>query len=189
MIGRLRGTLAGRSADGVVVEVGGVGYEIAMTPRDMAALPGLGEELVLHTHLHVREDVMSLFGFDGESTRDLFRILLGTSGVGPSLALAMMGALRPAELRQAVATEDVDALTVVSGVGKRTAQKLILDLRPKLGEFVAESSATSDLGQVREALESLGYAAVEIRDVMADVLQDAPLEDQVRSALQALGQR
>ena len=187
MIGRLRGTLVGRSATGVVLDVARVGYEIQMTPRDLAALPSVGEEVVLHTHLHVREDVMVLYGFDGESSRDLFRILLGTSGVGPSLALAMLAALRPSELRQAVATEDIGALTTVSGVGKRTAQKLILDLRPKLGEFV-EASSSTDLGQVREALESLGYAAVEIREVLADVPTDVPLEDQVRSALQSLGQ-
>ena len=189
MIGRLRGMLAARTADGVVLDVGGVGYEIHMTPRDMATLPGIGEQVVLHTHLHVREDVMSLYGFDGDSTRDLFRILLGTNGVGPSLALAMLAALRPTELRQAVATEDIGALTTVSGVGKRTAQKLILELAPKLGEFVATATATSDLAQVREALESLGYAPVEIRDVLGDIPRDAPLEDQVRSALQALGQR
>jgi len=132
---------------------------------------------------------MALYGFDGDSSRDLFRILLGTSGVGPSLALAMLAALRPSELRQAVATEDVDALTMVSGVGKRTAQKLILELGPKLGEFVASTSPSSDLGQVREALESLGYAPVEIREVLADVPTDAPVEEQVRSALQALGNR
>ena len=189
MIGRLRGILAGRSAYGVLLDVARVGYEIQMTPRDLAALPGIGEEVVLHTHLHVREDVMSLYGFDGESSRDLFRILLGTSGVGPSLAMAMLAALRPSELRQAVATEDVDALTTVSGVGKRTAQKLILDLRPKLGEFVPTSSASTDLGQVREALESLGYAASEIREVLADVPLDVPIEDQIRTALRALGRR
>ena len=189
MIGRLRGTLVGRSATGVLLDVARVGYEIQMTPRDLAALPSVGEEVVLHTHLHVREDVMALYGFDGESSRDLFRILLGTSGVGPSLALAMLAALRPSELRQAVATEDISALTTVSGVGKRTAQKLILDLRPKLGEFVQASASSSDLGQVREALESLGYAAVEIREVLADIPTDVPLEDQVRSALQSLGRR
>lgn len=189
MLGRVRGTLVGRSVDGVLVDVNGVGYEIAMTPRDLAALPTVGEEVVLHTHLHVREDVMALYGFDGETSRDLFRILLGTSGVGPSLALALLATLRPVELRQAVATEDVDALTTVSGVGKRTAQKLILDLRPKLGDFEPVNSATTDLGQVREALESLGYAAVEIRDILTDLPTDASVEEQVRVALQALGQR
>ena len=84
-IGRLRGLLAARTADGVVLDVAGVGYEISMTPRDMAALPGLGEEVVLHTHLHVREDVMALYGFDGESSRDLFRILLGRAVWVPRL--------------------------------------------------------------------------------------------------------
>ena len=189
MIGRLSGTLVGRWATGVLLDVANIGYEIQMTSRDLAALPGVGEEVVLHTHLYVREDVMVLYGFDGESSRDLFRILLGTSGVGPSLALAMLAALRPSELRQAIATEDVSALTAVSGVGKRTAQKLILELCPKLGEFVPMSVASTSLGQVREALESLGYASVEIREVLTDVPTDATLEDQVRSALQALGNR
>ena len=189
MIGRLRGILAALTAEGVVLEVGGVGYEIHMTPHDLATLPSLGEEVVLHTHLHVREDLIALYGFDGDSTRDLFRILLGTSGVGPSLAMAMLATLRPAELRQAVATEDIRALTMVSGVGKRTAQKLILELGPKLGDFVSTPTSGSDLAQVREALESLGYAPAEIRDVLGEIPRDVPIEDQVRRALQALGQR
>lgn len=190
MIGRLRGVLVSRTAEGVILDVAGVGYEIAMTPRDLAALPGLGEEIVLHTHLHVREDLMAVYGFDAESARDLFRVLLGTSGVGPSLALAMLATLRPEELRRAVAAEDVDALTTVAGVGKRTAQKLILELAPKLGEFVASGSGTrGELSQVREALEALGYASIEIRDVLGAVPSGLTLEEQVRHALQVLGQR
>ena len=189
MIGRLRGLLVGMNPTGVVIDVSGVGYEVHMTPRDMAALPAVGEEVVLHTHLHVREDVMAVYGFDGEPSRDLFRILLATSGVGPSLALAMLSALRPADLRQAVAAEDVDALTTVPGVGKRTAQKLILELAPKLGELTDAGPAGTDLAQVREALEGLGHAPAEIRDVLGTIPTDAALEDQLRSALQALGQR
>ncbi len=189
MIGRLRGVLVGRGPGGVLLDVNGVGYEVALTPRDLAALPGLGEEIVLHTHLHVREDLMAVYGFDTESSRDLFRILLGTSGVGPALALAMLATFRPEELRRAVAAEDVDALTAVAGVGKRTAQKLILELAPKLGEFVGGPGPTSELAQVREALEALGYAPIEIREVLGDVPGDLPLEEQVRHALQVLGQR
>ena len=93
MIGRLRGLLAAKHADRVVLDVGGVGYEVAVTPRGLVELPGVGEEAVLHTHLHVREDVMALYGFPAEDQRDLFRLLLGVSGVGPRVALAILGTL------------------------------------------------------------------------------------------------
>ncbi len=189
MIGRVRGMLVGRIADGALVEVGGVGYEVAMTPRDLAELPRVGDDVVVHTHLHVREEVLALYGFNSQAGRDLFRILLSASGVGPSLALSMMGAMRPDELRRAVAGEDVDLLTTVPGIGKRTAQKLILELRPKLGDAEAELVPSGGLGQVREALEGLGYAPSEIRDVAAEIPDDVPLEDQVRAALRALGSR
>jgi len=189
MIGRVRGLLVSRAPDGAIVDVGGVGYELAMTPRDLAELPPVGEEIVVHTHLHVREDLLALFGFNSESGRDLFRILLSASGVGPSLALAMMGALRVEELRRAVVAQDVDQLTVVPGIGKRTAQKLILELGPKLGDVDVAVPGGGDLATVREALEGLGYAPAEIRDVVDVIPDDAPVEDQVRAALRALGSR
>ena len=132
MIGRLRGVLAERTAGGVLVDTGGVGYEVAMPPRDSAALPPVGEEVVVHTHLHVREDTMSLYGFATEEARDLFRDLIGASGVGPKLGLAILATLTPEQLRTALAAEDVDTLTTVPGIGKRSAQKLVLDLRARL---------------------------------------------------------
>jgi Holliday junction DNA helicase RuvA len=191
MIGRLRGTLVGRRGDVVVVDVNGVGYEIAMTPRDVSGLPGIGEEIVVHTHLHVREDLMALHGFDAESARDLFRILIGTSGIGPKVGMAMLASYRPEELRTAVAAEDVDALSAVPGIGKRTAQKVILELRPKLadldaGSVVGDASAS---GQVREALEGLGYSPGEIREVIGGLPADLSVQDQLRRALQELGRR
>jgi len=188
MIGRLRGTLVSLRATGVVLDVSGVGYEIVVTPRTVADLPSIGEEVVLHTHLVVREDAMLLHGFDTESERDLFRILLGASGIGPKVAMATLGALPAEELRRAIAAEDVDMLTTVPGIGKRGAQKMVLELKPKITTADAESVVgTSTVSQVREALEGLGYQAAEIREVLADIETDVPVGEQLRRALRSLG--
>ena len=187
MIGRLRGMLVAKGESGVVIEVGGVGYEVNVTPRDLTSLPGLGEEVVLHTHLAVREDNMALYGFDGQASRDMFRILLGASGVGPALAMAILATMRPADLRQAVATDDVAALVAAPGIGKRKAEKLILDLRPKLGSMVVGMASSSEVARVREALESLGYLPVEVRAALEEISLDGPVEEMVRSALKVMG--
>ncbi len=192
MIGRLRGTLVARASDSVIVDVGGVGYDVSVTPRDAAELPGLGEDIVVHTHLHVREDVMALYGFVGAGARDLFRILISTSGVGPKVGMAMLASYRPDELRAAIATEDVDTLSAVPGIGKRTAQKLILELRPRLADLDAETLVGTDAssgGRIREALSGLGYSPAEIRDVVGTLPADAPLQEQIRRALQTLGRQ
>ena len=188
MIGRVRGTVVAKHGDRVIVDVAGVGYEIAVTPRTLVELPSLGDEAVLHTHLHVREDVLALFGFATDDARDLFRVLLGVSGIGPKVALAILGTLTPEALRLAVVTEDADALTQVPGIGKRSAQKLMLELRPKLDLPDAELPGSSSAGsEVREALEGLGYQAAEIRDVMRELDPALPVEDLLRLALQELG--
>ncbi len=192
MIGRLRGTLVARKGEVITVDVHGVGYEVWMTPRDAAALPGLGEDVVIHTHLHVREDIMALYGFGSATARDLFRILIGASGVGPKVGMAMLASHRPEELTAAIATEDVEALSLVPGIGKRTAQKVILELRPRLADLDPETVVGSGGGaasQVREALEGLGYSAAEIREVIVALPADAPVRDQLKQALQTLGRR
>jgi Holliday junction DNA helicase RuvA len=192
MIGRLRGTVVHKDVDRIVVDVGGVGYEIAMSPRGLGTLPPVGEDAVVHTHLHVREDQLALFGFAAEDERDLFRVLLGASGVGPKLALAVMGTLDPAELRRAVLTEDTDALTAVPGIGKRSAQKLVLDLRSRLQLPEAEailSGGGSALSEAREALEALGYQAAEIREALEGLDREEPVESLVREALRRMGRQ
>ena len=189
MIGRFRGLLVARTASGVVIEAGGIGYEVQVTPRAQALLPDLGEEVVVHTHLVVREELLALHGFENEPSRDMFRVLLGSSGVGPALAMSILATLRPDEVRVAVATEDVPALVTVPGIGKRTAEKLILDLRPKLGALSARSAASGSLARVREALESLGYAPAEIREALEEIPDDGSVEEQVRSALRVLSRR
>ena len=189
MIGRLRGRLAARIPSGVVIEAAGVGYEVNLTSRVQAALPDVGEEAVLHTHLVVREDLMALYGFENQPSRDMFRILLGSSGVGPALAMSVLATLRPAEVRMAVAAEDIGALVAVPGIGKRTAEKLILELRPKLGALAERTASSGDLARVREALESLGYAPAEIREALEELPREGSVEEQVRSALQMLARK
>ena len=189
MIGKLRGRLGSRAAVSVLLEVGGVGYEIAVTPRHLDALPGLGEEAEMYTHMAVREDRIALYGFEAEPTRDLFRVLLGCNGVGPALAMGMLGALTSEEIRRAVATDDWDALTVAPGVGKRKAEKIILELQPKLGALETSVRAGSGLAPVREALEGLGYSSSEIRAALEDISPDEPVEGQIRQALRLLGGR
>jgi Holliday junction DNA helicase RuvA len=192
MIGRLRGTLVHKDVARAVLDVGGVGYEIAMSPRSLGELPPVGEEAVVHTHLHVREDALSLYGFAAEDERDLFRILLGASGVGPKLALAVLGTLSPSDLRTALLTEDTDALTAVPGIGKRSAQKLVLDLRARLELPDAEAvlgGGGSALADAREALEGLGYQSAEIREALDGSAPVLTVEDLVRDALRKLGKR
>jgi Holliday junction DNA helicase RuvA len=182
--------VAAIKTDRIVLDVHGVGYEIAMTAKAIAALPSPGATTVIHTHLHVREDGMALYGFGGEPERDLFRILLGVSGVGPKVALAMLGVFSADSLRRAVAAEDVKALTQVPGIGMRGAQKIVLDLKPKLADLEAEViEGAESASQFREALESLGYTAAEIRDVIPAVDAEAPVAEQIRQALRALATR
>jgi len=190
MIGRLRGVVAEKRGDRVLLDVAGVGYEIAVPPRVLVELPGIGEEAVVHSHLHVREDAMALFGFSTEDQRDLFRILLGVSGVGPKVALAILSTMSPDDLRRAVVTEDAAALTAVPGIGKRSAQKLMLELRPKLELPDAElSPSNSPLAEVRAALEGLGYQTEEIRGAMAQLPESQEVESLLRHALQELGRQ
>ena len=188
MISRIRGVVVARAPGSVVLEAGGLGYEIAITPRGLSDLPPLGEEAVMHTHLHVREDQQALYGFPSETERDIFRILLGASGVGPKLAMAIIATLPPVELRRAVGADDVSALEAVPGVGKRTAQKLILELRPRLDLADGDlPGASGGMGEVRASLESLGFASPEIREALAEVTGDSSTEEALQQALRVLG--
>lgn len=187
MIGRLRGTLVVVGATGVVIDVDGVGYEVALTAAALGDLPPIGEEAVIHTHLHVREDQMSLFGFTSLDQRDLFRLLIGVSGVGPKVAMAILGTMTTDDLRRAVATDDVAALTAVPGIGKRSAQKLLLELRPRLELSDAVVGSSGAMAETRAALEGLGYQPDEIRAAMRELSADLPVEELLRRSLQQLG--
>lgn len=192
MIGSVRGTVLERLGTGeVLVEVGGVGYRV-LAP--LGALPALqpGASAFLFTHLHVREDAMVLYGFPSRDERDTFEVLLGASGVGPKLALAICSVHSPSALRRALIEDDLDALTLVPGVGKRTAQRLLVDLKARLDvpefDLVEAEVGTPDRAraEVREALTGLGYAPDEVRAVMGQIPDDGSVEDLLRDALKLL---
>ena len=194
MIGSVRGTVLERSPSGeVLVEVGGVGYRCLVPISALAQLPPGGAAFLM-THLHVREDAMTLFGFPTREERDTFEILILANGVGPKLALAILSVHPPSALRRAVAEDDVDALCLVSGVGKRTAQKLMIELKARLDlpdlDLRDDSSGTPPVrAEVRAALTELGYAPDEVRSVLADLPADGAVEDLLRTALKQLATR
>jgi Holliday junction DNA helicase RuvA len=195
MIGSVRGTVLERSPSGeVLIEVGGVGYR-CLVP--IGAMPALvpASPAFLFTHLHVREDAMTLYGFPTRDERDTFEALIAAPGVGPKLGLAMLSVHPPAALRRCVADDDVDALCVVPGVGKRTAQKLMIELKNRLGvpdlDLVApggESGPTAR-AEVRAALTELGYGPDEVRVALADLPADGTIGDLLRAALKRLAVR
>jgi Holliday junction DNA helicase RuvA len=193
MIGRLRGTLVHRSPRGeVVLDVGGVGYRISVAPATMAALGRIGDDVVVHTHLHVREDALTLFGFATADARDCFESLLGAHGVGPGLALAILSTHGPDELRRVVFEGDLDSLTLVPGVGRKTAARLLLELKSRLDvpeglDGDVAGSSGSPRAEVREALAALGYQPDEVRRAMVELPADGDVKTLVRTALQTLG--
>jgi Holliday junction DNA helicase RuvA len=195
MIGRLRGTLAHRSPRGeVVLDVGGVGYRISVSPGTSVALGNIGDEVVVHTHLHVREDALTLFGFASADARDCFESLLGAHGVGPGLALSILSTHGPDELRRVVMEGDLDALTLVPGVGRKTAARLLLELKSRLdvpdgfeADVTGATAAGSPRADVRAALAALGYQPEEVRRAMGELPAEGDLNTLVRTALQTLG--
>jgi len=190
MIGSLRGTVLDRAIGGeVLVEVGGVGYRVAVPSGAVAALEP-GGAAFLFTHLVVREDALSLYGFPDREQRDTFEALMSATGVGPKLALAILSAHSPSALRRAVIEGDLDALTLVPGVGKRTAQRLMIELAAKLGTTAPDPAGVdggpSGRAEVRAALEGLGYGAEEIRGVLGALPVDGPVEVLLKEALKLL---
>lgn len=191
MIGSLRGQVLDRELEGtVLVEVAGVGYIVHVTERTLAELEP-GTDVFLYVHHHVTETAESLFGFRAKDERITFNSLIKTNGVGPTLAMAVLATHPPTALVDVVANNDVAALTLVSGVGKKTAERLLVELRDRLSLPMLDTSGTATTGssvaEVREALAGLGYATDEIRDVLRDLPSDAPSSTLLRDALKSLG--
>jgi Holliday junction DNA helicase RuvA len=195
VIGSLRGILLDRSAKGdVLVEVGGVGYRVQVPTSAHRVLGELGSPVFLHVHTHVREDALVLYGFSSADERVAFEALLGTHGIGPAVALAILSVHSPAALARAVAADDVDALTLVPGIGKKTAARLLLELKSRLDlpsdtEFTIVSSAAtaaSPRNEVRNALAALGYGVEEVREAVRSLPEDGIVEDLLRTALRQL---
>ncbi len=195
MIGSVRGCIIERSASGeVLIEVGGVGYRVYVP---ISSVPSLepGTPAFLFTHTHVRDDAMLLYGFPTRDERDTFEALIAATGVGPKLALAILSVHAPVALRRCLAEDDLDALTLVPGVGKRTAQRLLVELKSRLDvpdldlTAVPGQPSASARAEVREALTGLGYSNDDVREVLNQLPEDGSVEELLRDALRSLAGR
>ena len=190
MISRLRGVPAGRTPDGLVLDVGGVGYLVAATPSALRRA-GAGEEVTIETYLHVREDALQLYGFADGAERELFVHLLGVSGIGPKVALAVVSSAPSAELRRAIVLEDPARFQAIPGIGKKTAERIVLELKEKLGseDVVALPSLpgapTASHVVARNALVELGYSVLEAEQALARIDPELSPEERVREALRS----
>ena len=185
MIARLRGKPVGSTPEGLVLDVGGVGYLVAATPSALRKADG-AEEVVVETYLHVREDAMQLYGFADRAERELFIQLLTVNGVGPKVALAIVSGSPADELRRAIVREDVARFQAIPGIGKKTAERIVLELKEKIGAGVVELMATPSGDShvvARDALVELGYTLVDAERALADTDPALPPEDRVRLAL------
>ncbi len=194
MITFLTGRLAEKGLNHAVLDVHGVGFRMAMSTSSLSALPAEGDEVTVHTHLHVREDELSLFGFENAEEKSLFAKLITVSGVGPKVALAALSSFTPDALVAAIVTEDVALVSSIPGVGKKTSQRIILELKDKLG--VPDDLAIGGRGvpaqaaaaQAREALVSMGFSSAEAATALKGyegVADDA--QAMLRHALKRLG--
>ena len=188
MISRLRGVVESISKDAVVVGVGGVGFLIHPSAAARARLNGVGQPAEFFTHLHVRENELSLYGFSSEEEHALFELLLSVKGVGPKAALAVLASGSPDTLRAAIANDQPDVLTRVPGVGTRTAKAIILHLKDKVGVGLAAAPVaylTETDAEVISALTSLGYSVVEAQTALASLPRDPslPVDERLRQAL------
>ena len=188
MIASVRGSVTARKPDHVVVECAGVGYRVAVSSETLRAVPRAGKEVVLHTHLVMRDDAMHLYGFSSEEERELFLMLIGVQGVGPKVALAVLSGGKPRELLNAIATGDAARFQAVPGIGKRTADRVIVELREKVAGRVSDEIVItkSDDPRVlaRQGLESLGFSVQEA-DELLDGAAGESAEDLIAAALRA----
>ena len=183
MIGKLKGRVDEVLSEGVLLDVAGVGYWVRLPHRTLATLGSPGSPVTLYIYTHVREEALDLYGFVSHREQEIFKTLLGVSGVGPRLAVAILDALGVSELQRALNMGDATALTRVSGVGRKTAERLILELQDKFGDWVPEGTgvapvANDALSEAVAALEALGYAGGEC----ARVLQELGRQDPERVA-------
>ena len=188
MIARLRGRPVAWDAEGLVLDVGGVGYRLLATPTAVRKAEGAAE-VALETHLHVREDALQLFGFATPGERELFELLLGVNGVGPKVALAIVSGYGPAELRRAIAREDAALFETIPGIGRKTAQRVVLELKEKMAPVAAVASSGGEEPDshvvARDALVELGYSATEAEQRLAATDPELPAPERVREALRA----
>ena len=192
MIAFLSGRVAAKGSSFALIEVSGIGYRLAMSTSSLSALPAVGDTVMVHTHLHVREDEISLFGFESEAEKSAFELLITVSGVGPKVALATLSSLSADELCAAVAAEDVAMISGVPGIGRKTAQRIILDLKDKLGagDLVGASAARgagAALAEATDALLAMGFSSAEAAAALKGADGVATAATLLKHALQRLG--
>jgi Holliday junction DNA helicase RuvA len=188
VIARIRGRPVALDAEGLIVDVGGVGYRLFATPTAVRKADGV-DEVVLDTHLHVRDDALQLYGFAEPAERELFEQLLSVSGVGPKVALAIVSGYSPGDLKRAIVREDADLFQTIPGIGKKTAQRVVLELKEKIAPLTAVDGPHLGAGDghviARDALVELGYSVAEAEQRLAATDPDLSPAERVRQALRA----
>jgi Holliday junction DNA helicase RuvA len=189
MIAGLKGKLQTIGSNWAIIDVGGIGFQVYMPTSTLSTLGAIGEEVGIHTHLHLREDNATLYGFATAEELGLFQTLIMVSGVGPKLALAMLSTMSAEKLAMAITSGSIDLLTMVPGVGKKTAERLILELKGKIVWLGAPAELAPEDTDVLTALTSLGYSIREATHAVATLPQDKKLslEEKIKLALQYFG--
>jgi len=187
MIGSVKGKITFKTDKFLIVETTGVGYKVNVSPDTLFKLPSNEEEVLLWIHTHAREDSLELYGFINREDLGFFEMLLGISGIGPRSALSVLGVATVDVLKRAISTGDTAYLTKVSGIGRKTAEKIILELRDKVGEETG-GSLQADIDAL-EALKSLGYSQNEAREALKKVSPESNTNTKVREALKILGNK
>jgi len=188
MIGSIRGKIILKTDKFIVVDVGGVGYKLSVSPDVLSKVKKSDGEVLFWTHTHVREDVLDLYGFLEMEELKFFEMLIGVSGIGPRSALAILGIASIDTLRRAISTSDTAYLTKISGIGRKTAEKIVIELRDKMGEMESGTSLQDELDAL-EALKSLGYSQGEARDALKKVSPELSTNAKIKEALKILGNK
>jgi len=194
MIATLRGVVSEKAVDTVVLDVGGVGYGLLVTSEDYSRLVS-GEQVKVYVHEHIRENAHDLFGFVGQDTKQLFELLLGVNGVGPKMALSVLNTGGSNDVRAAIASADTKSIQKASGVGKRVAERIVVELKDKVGLVGVDLATTgilqSDMNLMKDeaaqALVSLGYTPADAANALFPVDKDLPIEDRIKQALKQRG--
>lgn len=189
MIGSLRGIIQDKRSGTALIDVGGLGYQVTMSLSTFVQLPSKGEEVFLHTYMHVREDAMQLFGFSKADEKELFIQLISVSNIGPKVALSVLSNISSDNLARAIGVGDVDLIATIPGIGKKTAQRLVLELKEKLAgvDLGSAAAATSAVLEARYALVGLGYSVQEADQALRDCGKGMDAEECVKAALKRLG--
>jgi Holliday junction DNA helicase RuvA len=186
MIGSIKGKITFKTEKFLIVETGGVGYKINVSPNTLSKTKKISEEISLWIHTHVREDILDLYGFLNREELEFFEMLINVSGIGPKGALIVLSVASIETLRRAIGSGDISYLTKISGIGKKTAEKIVIELRDKIGEEKTGSSLQGELDAL-EALKSLGYSQNEAREALKKVSSELNTNAKIREALKILG--